>query len=450
MWDRLRVKLLKLISLFTVFSFTYPALMVARTYIFYTGGTTLDFVAVVLAASIGIGTGVLLCRKEYSLLRLIVTYSAILLPVAVSIAFYSGQATGRIVFEAIAAAVFYVIGVNTYLYRYNISFSYQSSRIGIVLLSLSLLIACLNVRYMFLKSIIFNFAFTFIFLSIIIITQDNIDFVIHKRGVESKEVQKKIRRFNIGIVLALYAVILFLFNFKKIVLFVLNLIKLICGKVMDLIIYILKLLFKEKGGSIYEEGFGFMPFDPQPAWQPIIVLIYYTLIHFIFLLIVYLLLPVIYKGIKSLVTFIKGKLLQLINTKPELNYIDNNECTETIEIVKIIKPKTHKQKTNLYMLLDKTNDLSEKIRLMYRISINLLLDNGVAIQRSDTTGQIYEKSISIAIFRRRFFTLTKMYNEVRYGGLSPLEDEFNKTQDEFNGIVEITKSQHKENNSFKV
>jgi hypothetical protein len=66
-----------------------------------------------------------------------------------------------------------------------------------------------------------------------------------------------------------------------------------------------------------------------------------------------------------------------------------------------------------------------------------LTETGIVLRKSDTTGEIYEKAVSVKGIGEPFFTLTKSYEEVRYGDTRPAGDMFAKLQEEYNRVRDL-------------
>jgi hypothetical protein len=432
MWNKLRNHMFKLAALVAVISFLYPGVMTAREFLFDTGGNLLEFISALIAMVLGAGFAFVVYNKSHRLIRLIFTYFLAIIPAAAAIACFMDDDLGRAIYEAIVLVLFYINGVNSYLCYYNVIFNWKILYTGTVVLFICLLLASLSEKYMHMKGIFFTAAYVYILMSLVLKTQENLDLVFRKRGVEASEIQKKIRKSNMVTVLAFYSIILVLFNIKNIIVFILETARRLGGQLMDFLIYLLKLLFRHKAARPYQDSFGFIPLDPVPAWRPIVVLIFSIVVHFFILFALYKLIPPLYKYLKKQIERFVGFLHKIIKGRVCFDTPDENECTEIVEVEKvIIDKKARVIKNNFLARLAKTSDPVEKIRLMYKITISSMVGKGVQITSSDTTGEIIAKSGRIDGVGTKFSVLTKIYEDIRYGEVSPSEEVLVSARQEF-------------------
>jgi hypothetical protein len=80
-----------------------------------------------------------------------------------------------------------------------------------------------------------------------------------------------------------------------------------------------------------------------------------------------------------------------------------------------------------------------KIRRFYKNILKLLVVKRITIKTSDTTGEIYCKSLRIEGISPSIDELTQVYNGVRYGERIPGDMEFQKAEDSYDGVVHILK-----------
>jgi len=272
---------------------------------------------------------------------------------------------------------------------------------------------------------------------------ENIDEVFVRRGVEIPEIQKKIRKANYKRIILLYILILILFNIKDLVTAAIQILFRIYIKVTFFILYFISSMLTPKDGNATTNGDSApnLPFEPGKGNKLLDYLLFALFVLFIIYL-VYKILPRLFRAFLRLIQYIKEKLTKVIKLK-DVKYEDS-ECIEIVEITKqVAVNRERKKRVNLFSLLKMAKDQSEKIRLMYAIIIKELNNKGLAIKSSDTTGDIIEKAYGIKDLGENLTSVTKTYENVRYGEVEPEQESYNKMKLEFEKIMNTLKNDKK-------
>jgi hypothetical protein len=160
---------------------------------------------------------------------------------------------------------------------------------------------------------------------------------------------------------------------------------------------------------------------------------------------VYKFLPVILRKLKQGFLFLIKYLKKLLTNLKQSQTENNDEYVDSMEILEMkvsrkendnLKHKKKRTKKDF----NKIDDPVERVRLIYKILIEKIQNKRVNIKTSDTTGEIYLKSMQIEGIQSSFKELTDIYDTVRYKDEVPSKDEINKAEKNYDLVCDIIKS----------
>lgn len=233
------------------------------------------------------------------------------------------------------------------------------------------------------------------------------------------------RSFNLLAVITVFSVMLLVFNFKTVVLGVME----AAGK-----LFITVMLAAARFlGSLFPSGsdltdrlsepadFGFFGGKTEVI-HPFLNFLGNTARTFVLLYVLYKLIPLLIKQVFALIlrliAFLRRDSGQNILNRENSDYIDE---TESIRPVKERKQrqKIHRSLKSAEHELERTTDPIRRIRLIYGILLRKLEGAGVKRETCDTPAELYDKSKHINGLDIPLLSVTKQYEKVRYGGKAP-------------------------------
>jgi hypothetical protein len=188
------------------------------------------------------------------------------------------------------------------------------------------------------------------------------------------------------------------------------------------------------------QGTGFSlptPDDSGGLARDIMGIVFYIVVGILIIVILYKLfkaLPAKFRSMyQKIHDLIKGKLIQLFS-----NEVNNDEYSDEVEVVRpddantdtaSVRNELRKQRRNISRIKDPV----QKVRYSYLAIMTGLRRHKIEILKSDTTGEIYGKSLSITGIDKEFKKITALYDKVRYDDRVPDEkalDEMEASLDE--------------------
>lgn len=448
MGNKARDYLMKFLALSGIFAFLYPVVLIARALLFKNDGgvRSLSFAFLLMVSGFLCGMFII-GNGPGSVSKLIFAYSTTVIPVAIALAIYPGKGIIAALFEAVPAFLFYFIGMRGNFLEFHSILSNKRIITGILLIVASLFAAAYLKDCIYLKPYIFISANVFIILSLVIKNQFNLEYNIFTRKyVNTTGVLKHIRSYNTMIIFFMFVLILALFNFKNTVMYLFNIAGMVLKKVIWLMFKLISLLSFSKTDEGMSSISGLPPglAEGEGISSPLLEQVIRVLVFFFILYILYHLILVIIDKIKSLFSTIIRFIEKLFTLYKDSGYMEVTDYDDEIETIKpspvkrgIIRVKSRKR--NMKKNLSKIADPVEKVRSAYCIVLGMLVNKNIAIDRCDTTGEIYRKSLKIEGIINYFKKLTDTYEKVRYGDKIPETGEVAEAESAYSSIVKTVK-----------
>lgn len=355
-------------------------------------------------------------------------WSAILLPLLATLLIYKGYSIWRLLFELLLTMIAYIISL-----RYSSFSSIQILHNTVAYIGFTLLAVCLEVSYFmsrltYLRPWLFVISYFFIFAYLIIKNQEDIDSnIFDKRHVEKSILPKNLRRFNMLSVCFLFLAILLFFNFKSIIIYILQLLGKLTIQIIRGILWLMDHLFHTEGtlgqSGAAPQNFEFFG-EAAELIDPFKNLLFNTLRNFIILYVIYRILFFLVKKIPGLVHKVIEWLKKLFSInmgdKPfeTMDYCDETETLRPAQIhdnLRRLKKNMRKSRRDLKNISDPV----ERIRHMYSSILHMLPLLGVQPFQSDTTSDILRKTALKGEILKELVPYTAIYNQVRYGERVP-------------------------------
>lgn len=457
MREKLRTYALKTTALMGLFSVIYPAISIVRALIFKApGGWSCLLPALAFTMAGFLMASVLVREKSPVFMRLasnpviefvfgdratsmflsgLSVHMAVFIPVCISLLIFQKSGLPRLIFEAVPAVVFYMVGVRANYNDYDEILDRQKMYAGfIVLTAVAIICSFKGIR---MNLIIYAYILTVA--SMIVANQSQIDRVFLYMNRHLAGVSKNIRKFNIISVFLLVGITFVFLYFRDIVEFCLNVIN---GLIRSGAAFILKLLASLNRSSS-EIGYGQRPqalLPPQLAEEdgnnPYISMILNIIFIIVFALAAFKLLPVFIKAVfKAVKNIIRNLWVYILNIMGKTNREEpetdeyNDEVEEIQRPDKALKRSRRMSHAKLKRTLRGLGRLSEpveKVRYIYGIILDVLkaLDTGIA--KSDTPRDVCQKAELKGI---QISYITDLYEKVRYGERIPDGDEVTKAEE---------------------
>lgn len=374
-------------------------------------------------------------------------FLSVILPVAAAAALYGGKGIPRLAFEIFFLILPYWISIKNANKIYSDIFANQIALFGFFITAAAIIASNYLQEANHLKWYFYTILYIYILIYLVLRNQEDIDSNIYsKKYIQKSILPKNMRGFNLIAVLGLYGAILLFFNLKAVVLALLGVGAKIIGYVALGVLWVMQHIFPAEGSSRLNTpqtpaDFGFFG-GSEEALHPFLNLLSNTIKAFILLYVLYKLLPFLMKKAAALIR----KLAELLKRTygRRLSTSDTNEYddeTETIKPDKEIKKQRSLRKSidGARLDLGKITDPVERIRRMYGILLKMLEANGIVLERSDTTSDIFRKSSRIDRLPEPFLPVTNLYNEVRYGEGVPDNASLSSYEIKYNEISSIIK-----------
>eukprot|EP00825_Cyclidium_porcatum_P049549 TRINITY_DN8595_c0_g2_i5.p2 TRINITY_DN8595_c0_g2~~TRINITY_DN8595_c0_g2_i5.p2 ORF type:complete len:226 (+),score=36.55 TRINITY_DN8595_c0_g2_i5:329-1006(+) len=172
--------------------------------------------------------------------------------------------------------------------------------------------------------------------------------------------------------------------------------------------------------------------------QDILNIILYIVVAAIIIYLLYKFFKVVPGKLKKLYI----KIADAIKKKLGLLFSNAENSDEYIDEVEVIKPdvgndvtttrKSGNRKTKRN--ITKIKDPVQKVRAAYGSVVSGLMKQKVEILQSDTTGEIYSKSVSVLGIDSELKEITSVYEEVRYGDKIPDEKMLSELENNYDDI----------------
>ncbi len=452
MKESFRLKILNGVTVVALNLFILPALLLLRVLFFgYNGG--IAAVAIYLAMlSAGFAAGRLVFREDavyfeaaakWPVLKALLYFFnikekgqfisgvtgflSIVLPVLTAMVFYGQRGVLRLLFEILFLILPYRISLKNANKMYSDILPNPMALFGFFIMAAAIIAANYVKAANNLKWYFYAILYLYILIYLVIKNQEDIDSNIYsKKYIQKSILPKNMRGFNLIAVLGLYSFILLLFNLKSVVLGLLEIGRRILEYIVLAVLWVLQHILSptevtQQNHSQAPADFGFIG-GAEEAVHPFLNLLGNTFKAFLILYVLYKLLPFLLKKLagllKKLAELLKRTFGQPLSAAASSEYDDESE---TIKPLKEIKSQRSLKKSieGARRDLGKITDPVERIRRMYGILLQMLEASGIALEKSDTTLEIYKKSNRVNRLPEPLLPVTNLYNKVRYGGGIP-------------------------------
>jgi hypothetical protein len=432
-------RIMKLLALLTINMIMLPILTVIRVQVFKNNAAILEFLSGLVFVAMGYLAGAFIKKNdEYAFIRTPISYACVLIPLSIAVIIHVGYGWLGVILELSVATVFYFIGLRGYFKEYDEIISSDQMMAGAILLSSSIVCSYYIKNLMQYKILFFILAYLCMAVLMILTNQSNIKRFIKKDAANS-DAATSIKRQNFILVAVIFVSVLILSNLKGIVLSLIG----ILGEIFKIVTGFIFYLLSFKPDKEYVEPSIKKKIVKQAisGKDPIKNFIINIIIYFIILFLIYKLAPIIARMIIKAFNNFKN----LLKFVPEKKADISDEYTDEIQKIEHLKSNLNEKKGK-QALKKLRKDLAgaatslEKIRFMYKIIIQLLSQKDIEITKSDTTGEIYKKSIKIAGIEAGFLNVTNVYNKVRYDESIPDPTVLPEVEADYKEITNILKS----------
>lgn len=420
--------LFKTMSYITLATLYYPLFAVTRAFFFGSQQGIIGFLVALLLMFSGVLTGVLLIKKTgHIFLWSLLAKLCVLAPILIMIAFYWHLGWVRVAAEIPFVLVFYFIGLKGLSRKYGDMLQAFQINFGIII-TVGGLIAVNYVRHSeALRTLLFIFAFTALLLVLVLKNQFWLENFIAKHSGDTG-LPKFLRIVNLIYVGVVFIIIVLCFNFKNIIVKIIN----VCGDVIKLLIRIVMKLILLLTPEMQKVPQGT---QNQPTLPPVeetgsswFAIILNILAYAIFIIIIFFVLKLAIKKVILLLSKILDKLKK-VSESENSEFIDEIEKIDATTSVRK-KKKLDKSFKKMKKELSHISDPVMKVRFLYKMVLFLLANKEIDIQSADTTGEIYKKACSVNKLDG-FADLTEVYDEVRYGDVVPDEIKVNMVENRY-------------------
>jgi|GEM_PF-4840076 len=471
------------VSLLAIFAYLYQLILLPRTVFFKDTGGVPGVMAGICLLFGGYIIAGLLTKKKQSFLRMLISYLSSIIPALLFTIFYwkgfpfiekgivySLWAQNEYVYvlwrgilEGIGAFLLYFAGVRLKFLDYDSILSRNKLiAAGIIFVSAIIFVEYYNYKELeYLKSTLYAFVYIFIVIVLLVKNQQNLDRAFIKKHIDLATVPGKIRNYNSLIVISIFLLIMFIFNIKALVSFIVRVIKntpRVIITIMFKILEILSMLFpgSSEGGQS-EGGTPQLPMLPEEEKNAILSLIMEIIL---WLILAAMAVFIIYK-LPKVFAFIGRKLkkagVYILDTIRKLFLINKDypdHETDYVDEVLNVKPeapdKDNKNKGNKIHRMGgrlwRNAEPVEKIRFMYGVILSYMKKSGMDIQKSNTAQEVCGKAVEIYDgipendgLKESLGITTRVYEKARYGGKAPDIEEYTCFEEKFTQAVDIIK-----------
>lgn len=475
--SKIRILILKIISLLAIFSFIYPVLMYVRCDNFYvTGGffglsydlmlilggyfigeylmSEKSFVYVFFTSHTSMKVFFENKRSVHIWLR-IISVASVFVPLLVTFLIYVGSGKIRILYEMLSAVIFYLAGILQIQKDYHRILTTAKIVTGSVSIFVLLLVSSNFKWALYLKPVLYAFTYIFIVLCMIIKNVSNLDTKIYlKKGADNTPVSKKVKKKNIVYTTVLFLITAILSNINAVSQLLYNCIKWISVAItsgfsafMRFVrsIFVSEVTLKQtenEASNILARKAG----KPSLIATAITIVLIIALFNFL-----YKLLKLHWNSIKTSIRSFFKTLLQKIKKlvkRSDYDYLLARKVS-VIEYEDEIEKISMVSKVKLYSLINKSTskrrslkkykDPVKQVREGYAYLIESLAAKKIHIKKSNTPSEIYCETKQIKGFDEQFETITRMYEKVRYQDALPSDQDINIFDEKSSKAVHIIK-----------
>ncbi|HHY23887.1 MAG TPA: hypothetical protein GX527_06570 [Clostridiaceae bacterium] len=449
MWNKFWNVSKRIVSLIAKLTFLYPIILLPRAALFRDTGGAIGFLVGLFILFAGYMVTGLIVRNKQNFARMLISYLLAVIPMVICISIFihidnSLYGILRAIFEGLASFILFFTGVRARFLDFDLILSRKIIITGVIIFLASIIFLDYYKELTHLKNIIYLLGYIFVAITLLIKNQQNLDRAFIQKHIDLSTVPKDIRNYNSIVVIAVFLIILVLFNINSLVTYITTVFKNAPKYILIVLFAILNFLSKlmpggEEGGG-EEQGQPQLPFLPGEESNSIVGLILSIIFGLLFLVAFIYLIPKVPKLLRAIGEKIKkfvlliGRFLKKLfriqkdYTDSEVDYIDEVEIIrpesprkglrKPAEILKIINKKLGRNLTP-----------TEKVRNMYAVILHHLRIKGVRILKSDTTHEIYEKTPKIENLDGVMKYITIVYDKVRYGEKIPDKAELDHYQD---------------------
>jgi len=438
----LYMSLLKILSITAIATYLYAPVVIFRTALFGDDGGFVS-IAVYAAAVIAGLIARRLTARFIPRFSVLISWCLIILPAAASFLAHRQLGELRALYEVIPALVGYIAAIKS-----AEKSAFQIADRHTLFTGFIVLAACLFITYYakplaYLKAWMFAASYLYILAYLVIENQRNIDRnIFDKRYVEKSVLPANLRRFNLLSVLFIFLVFVLLYNFKAIVGYILEIFGVLVVLIIKGIGFIIQKLFSMEPTKVPGDipGQGGLPGNDEPlAMNPVIE---FLLTAVAYIVVIYAVVRIILFMAREVPKLIRrlAKWLGSFFALKEGEY--KAETFDYVDISEITKPepetKERRRANESRKRKRKGGDLtdpSEKVRLMYAHFLKLLIASGIELKKSDTADDILRKTEEALNVSGSLCEFTRIYNQVRYGGITPDITMLSVAQGCFNDIA---------------
>lgn len=448
---------LKVMTLTAVFGFLFPLMLVLRLFIFgqdiglweafYNYGILL----------VGYTSGLILVGGRKGKAPVIKGALTAVLPVAAAFLLYCGSGTGRMLFEGVLGAGLYFIGFRAFYIPFELVLSDKKVLTGAVVL-----FACMILTYYFAgfrpaKGYITACVYLFLGSVLVINNQRGIDEAFIRRHIDHASIPGNMRRYNISLTAGVFLLMVVLINSRALVSGAAAFLRVVVIKGI-LLIYWLLMLISSLTGQKTSQGSGGQPQNLLPdlgekSGNSIVSLILTIFVGLILLAVLYAAVKKIPSLLRTLGTkirkltakvigYLRG-LLDIYEGSPE----ETDDYQDEVQTLKEGKDAGSKHGKRLPGLRAKNfrgiTDPVQKIRNIYGAILHELTENDIRILKSDTTGEVLDKSTPLQEVQLPFTHITRVYDESKYGEAAPDMNELSMAEENYKRIYGILRRRKK-------
>lgn len=419
--DTINPKLQIMMSLLVFLSF-YPIMMILQATFFLANHEFSSGMAWLLSIYLGIVVGYGIRHQRTFIKRILICLTTIILALTQFLISLNLPLHSRL-FSACSIVLFFIGGIGISLSKRNPTMNANGYKMQMIFLLIALSITYFDHKVTGLRNVTFIFAYLYMLIFVILQSQENLNNVFNQRSIQTLDVQRKIKSGNVKMILVFFACMLLLFNIKSIVLLLLHAAKIVVTKIIWLIMHMIGSSGSEYQNIDTPKSQPQLP-DLGPSKKTIFPFIANVICALIAIFAVFKLAPIFIKKIREKFISLINILKKLFTHNTIISPESDGECFDYIEITKLSQPEMKKQKKernkewHKLQKLKHVSDPTEKIRLIYGIVLEKL-SNHIPIKNSDTTDEIYQKSLEICTSARDLHKATQIYDRVRYGEKVP-------------------------------
>ncbi len=485
MWDRFKNLFLKAIAITSVYALFFAPAAAGRAVFFQVTEYAMYVPAGITTAFTGFGVSLLITRKRKTWLEMAIAHATVLLPLALIVLTFSADSTSRALYEGACTALFWLIGVRSCFQDYSSIISFGKVFPGMLLNGLTLIVASYFSRYAYLRITVLFSLYIFIGLFVVLLNQYVVEIAIGKKNTNVQVSQRKMRLYNITVVAGLLLLLPILLNIRNILGFIASMVSAVPQGLARLAGKLAAVpLFSRKGrvtpGGEVGRPDGSYPgetgtLEPQIPEAPeeqeqldlselidgfrkdydedVLEKIYLAFWIISAILAYAFVLWLVKSGrLKRFVTSVKRAvargiaIIKYFFKHYFLRFGFREETEDYVDEIEFIIPGKDTGKDDAHGRFKKKLRGLEglpygvmAIRRLYGNILKMLISRNIKIVRSDTTGEIFNKSRAVDGISPNFDYITRVYERVRYADLDPGTDEVEKAEGSFKEMTRLLK-----------